>query len=74
MIGIKLDKVISPLFLIPKISGYVKKFKAEDKINKIISFCKDDDKLLRQYKSIWTKMENFKNIKLNALPVFDDRL
>ena len=36
-------------------------------------FCIDDEKLLEKYKAIWTKIEDFKNIKLNALPVYDDR-
>ena len=39
MIGIKIHKVIRPLVLImPKMSGYVKWFKVEDKINKLMSF------------------------------------
>ena len=38
-----------------------------------MSFYKNVDKLLKKYKTIWTKMENFKNIDLNALPVYDDR-
>ena len=33
----------------------------------------DDDKLLEKYKTIWTKIEGLLNIKLNALPVYDDR-
>ena len=28
--------------------------------------------LLEIYKTIWTKVEDLKNIKLNALPVYDD--
>ena len=38
-----------------------------------MSFLIDDEKLLGKYKSIWTKGENFKNIELNALPVYNDR-
>ena len=46
MIGY-LDKDIGPLVLIiPKMSGYVKTFKVEDEINKLMSFRIDDDKLL----------------------------
>ena len=42
-----LDKAIRPLVLIiPKTSGYVKTFKNEDKINKLMSFRIDDEKLL----------------------------
>ena len=48
-----------------KMSGYVKTFK--------MSFCTDDEKLLQKYKAIWTKIEDLKNIELNALPVYDDR-
>ena len=74
MIEIKFDKAIKPLDLImPKISGYVKKIKVEDKINKLVSFIKDDDMLLEKYKSICTKIENIRNIELNALPGYDDK-
>ena len=74
LIGIKFDKAIRPLVLImPKMSGYVKTFKVEDKINKLMSFRRDDEKLLEKYKAIWTKIEDLKNIELNALPVYDDR-
>ena len=38
-----------------------------------MSFHTDDEKLLEEYKGIWTKIENLKNIELNALPVYDDR-
>ena len=38
-----------------------------------MSFRNDDEKLLEKYKSIWTKIEDFKNIEINALPVYDDR-
>ena len=30
-------------------------------------------KLLKKYKTIWTKIENLKFFELNALPVHDDR-
>ena len=33
-------------------------------------FCVDDEKLL---KAIWTKIEDLRNIELNALPGSDDR-
>ena len=73
-----LDKVIRPLVLImPKMSGYVKAFEVKDgdkdKNNKLISFRIDDEKLLEKYKTIWTKIEDLKNIELNDLPVCDDR-
>ena len=38
-----------------------------------MSFCIDDEKLLQKYKANWTKIENLKNIKINALSVYDDR-
>ena len=60
-----------------RMSGYVKtiKVKEEDKgkSNKLMSLHIDDKKLLENYKAIWTKIENLKNIELNALPVYDDR-
>ena len=42
-----LNKAIRPLVLIiPKMSGCVKTFKVEDKINKLMSFRINDEKLL----------------------------
>ena len=49
------------------------KIKDGNKDNKLMSFRMDDDELLEKYKGTWTKIEDFKNIKLNALPVYDDR-
>ena len=37
--------------------GYVKTFKVEDKINKLMSFRIDDEKLLEKYKAICTKIK-----------------
>ena len=68
------DKVIRALILImPKMSGYVKTFQVEVKKSKLMSFRIDDEKLLEKYKAVWTKIENLKNVRLNALPVYDDR-
>ena len=39
----------------------------------MISFRIDDEKLSEKYKAIWTKIEDLKNMELNALPVFGDR-
>ena len=77
LIGIKLYKATRPLVLImPKMSGYVKTSKVEegdqDKNNKFLSFDIDDEELLEKYTAICTKIENFKKIKLNALPVYYD--
>ena len=54
-------------------SGCVKTFKVDDKNNKLIYYCIDNEKLLEKYKAIWTKSKDFKNIQLNILPVYDDR-
>ena len=68
MIGY-LDIFIRPLVLImPKLNGYIKTFKVEDKKNKLMSFRIDDKKLLGKCNAIWTKIEDLKNITLNALP------
>ena len=69
-----LDKYVRPLVLImPKKSGYFKTFKMKDKINIIISFCIDDEKLLEKYNAIWIETEDLNYIKLNTLSVYDDR-
>ena len=62
MIGYS-DKAIRPLILImPKMSGYVKKFKVNDgdknKNNKLISFCIDDEKLLERSENFWSRSED----------------
>ena len=58
-------------------SRYVKTFNVKErdknKNNKLMSFRIDDEKLLEKYKAIWTKIEDLKNIKLNALPVYDGK-
>ena len=38
-----------------------------------MSFRIDDKRLLEKYKAIWTKIEDFKNIELYPLTVYDDR-
>ena len=73
-----LDEVVRPLVLkLPKMSGYVKTFKDKggdkNKNNKLMSLRIDDDKLLEKYTTISSKIENFKNIELGALPVYDNR-
>ena len=52
---------------------YVKTFKVKEGNNKLMPFCIDDEKLLEKYKAIWTEIEDLKNIKLNTLPVYDER-
>ena len=56
-----------------KMSGYVKTFKVEDKINKLMSFQINDKKLLEKYKAIWSKIEDLRNIELKTFPVYHDR-
>ena len=38
-----------------------------------MSLCINDNKLLEKCKTIWTNTEHLKNIKLDALPVFNYR-
>ena len=52
--------------------GYVKTFKVTGGNNKLMPFRIDEKKLLEKYKAIWTMTEDL-NIKLNTLPVYDDR-
>ena len=54
-------------------NGYVKTFKVKEGNNRLMPFCIDDEKLLEKYKAIWTEIEDLKNIKLNTLPVYDER-
>ena len=39
----------------------------------MLTFSKDDDKLLEKHKTIWDKIEDFQNIELNVLPINDER-
>ena len=58
----------------PKISEYDKIFKVEDKINKLMPFSIDDEKLLEKCKATWTKIEDSEIIELSTLlVVYDDR-
>ena len=71
-----LDKVIRPLVSgLPKMSGYFRTFKVKDrdkgKNSKLMSFRKDDEKLLEKYKTNWTKIADLKYVELNTLPVYD---
>ena len=58
-------------------SRHVKTFKVkqidEDKNNIFMTFRTEDEKLLEKYKTIWTKIEELKNIDLYVLPVYYDR-
>ena len=62
MIETKFDKAIRPIVLIiPTMRGDVKTFKVkegdQDKNNKLMSFRIDDEKLLKKYEAIQTKIE-----------------
>ena len=49
------------------------KDKGKNKSKKLMSFHLDDENLSEKYKDIRTKIEDLKNIELNALPVYNDR-
>ena len=58
LIGTKFDKAIGPLVLImSKVSAYVKIFQVKEGDNKLMSFSIDNEKLLKKYKAIWTKIK-----------------
>ena len=54
-------------------SEYIMISKVEDNKSKLMSLCINDEKLSGKYKAIWPKIEDLKKIKLNTLPVYDDR-
>ena len=61
LIGKKLDKAIRHLvWIMPKMGGYVKTFKLEYKINKLMFFRIDDEKLFKKYNGIWTNIKDLK--------------
>ena len=45
----------------------------KDKNNKLMSFQIKYEKLLKKYKTIWTKVEDLQNTELNTLSVYDNR-
>ena len=55
----------------PKMSVYVKAFKGKEGNKKLMSFHIDDEKPLEKDRAIWTKIEDLKNINVNALLVYD---
>ena len=62
------DKDIRPLVLImPKMSRYVKTMKVQDKNIKLMYFHIDDEKLLENYKTIWTNIEDLKKYSIKRL-------
>ena len=65
------------ILILAKISGDVKIFKVKDgnknQNTKLMSSRMDDDNLLEKHKTIWNKIEDFKNIELQSLSVYADR-
>ena len=62
LIGIRFGKAIWPLiWIMPKMSGYVKTFNVKEGGNKLVSFRIDHEKP-EKYKVIWTKIQDLKNI------------
>ena len=47
----------------------VKTINVKDKNKKLMSFHINDEKLLEKCKTIWTKIEDLKNIELSALQI-----
>ena len=45
----------------------------ENKSYKLMSSNINDEKALEKFKTIWVKIEDLVNIKLNALPAYDVR-
>ena len=58
----------------PKMRVYVKAFKGKEGNNKLMSFHIDDEKPLEKDRAIWTKIEDLKNINLNALLVMMSKI
>ena len=74
MIGYS-HKDVNPLVLtMPKMTGYVKTFKVKDRDKKkLMVFCIDDEKLLKNIKLVALRLKILKNINLNTLVLYDDR-
>ena len=73
-----LDHVIETLiFILPKMSGYVMKFKEKggdkNRNNNLMSLRIVGEKLLENYKTICTRIVDLENIELNTLTVYNDR-
>ena len=49
-----------------KMSGYVKAFKVEDKLSKLLSFRIYYEKVFEKYEALWTNIKDVKNIKLTS--------
>ena len=70
-IGYKEGEIVKPLCItLPQISGYTKYFKNG---GKNMSFVIKDDGLLDEYNEIWDNIKNRLNIKVNSMPVYDEK-
>ena len=74
MIGYS-HKDVNPLVLtMPKMTGYVETLKVKDRDKKkLMVFCIDDEKLLKNIKLVALRLKILKNINLNTLVLYDDR-
>ena len=72
-----LDKIIRPLVLVlPKMWGYLKKFKDKSKNkkeNNKLSLCINDNKPLEKYNTNCTKIKDLTNIELDSFPAYYDK-
>ena len=73
-----LDEVVRPLVLrLSKMTGFVKTFKNKgaerSKNNELMFLHIDNDKLFQKYKTIWTEIEDLKEIELSASSVYDKK-
>ena len=68
------DFIRTLVLVLPKMSAYDNTFKDKDEnnYNKLMSFCIEDDKLLRKYRTIWTKIEDLQSTEINTLLVYND--
>ena len=67
-----MDETIGPLVLIFPKMIFKDKDGDKNENDKLMSLLVDGDKLLEKQKSIQNKIENLRNIELNALPTYDD--
>ena len=69
LIGYSYEVIRTLVLVLSKLSGYIKtsKDKGVDKNenNKLMSLHIGNDKLLEEYKTIWSKIEDLKNIYLS---------
>ena len=70
-IGYKEGEIVKPLCIIlPQMSGYIKYF---ENGGKNMSFVIRDNDVLDKYNEIWDKIKRELNIKLQSMPVYDEK-